>query len=77
MYASKENARKARELLLRLMGVAESQGLIDWSKLIGNDGPTGFQFIECFLIAAERKLPTEAAYRRAAKPRKRTKLANG
>ena len=60
MYASKENARKAREELLSMKPFLE-----DMSKVA---------FIENFLAAVERKLPTEAAYRRA---RKRTKLANG
>ena len=63
MYASKENARKAREELLSMKPFLE-----DMSKVA---------FIENFLAAAERRLPTEAAYRLAAKPRKRTKLANG
>lgn len=63
MYASKENARKAREELLSMKPILEDLLQV--------------AFIENFLTAAERKLPTEASYRRAEKPRKRTKLANG
>ena len=64
MYASKENARKAYEALHEHSKNAGC--IVQNSKTL--------IFVEQFLIAVERKLPTEAAYRRA---RKRTKLANG
>lgn len=65
MYASKENARKAYRILMEYN---------DISSPVSSD----LKFLVDFLTAAERKLPTEAAYRRAEKkPRKRTKLANG
>lgn len=71
MYASKENARKAYNVL-------NANG-----RSLGSEQPVTFERADLklvfdFLTAAERKLPTEAAYRRAKKkPRKRTKLANG
>lgn len=52
--ASKENARLARQHLLKL-----SQGWV-------GDDPDEYTFLYSFLEAAERKLPHEASYLRAA-----------
>ena len=75
MNASKENARRANK---------ELEGTALWVDQLGcPDDPLKGEIkrallrIQVFLEAAERKLPTEATYRRAEKPRKRTKLANG
>ena len=69
MIASKENARKAIEALSQLNREMDEDP----------DGRAQ-QFVEQFLLAAEAKLPTQAAFDREKdrirKP-KRTKLANG
>lgn len=72
MYASKENAREAYQRANDTFGLVIDP--VDGGQSVLTDS---MRFILDFLTAAERKLPTEAAYRRAAKPRKRTKLANG
>lgn len=70
MNASKENAKKARENLIGLEGLLNDETVNE-----------EFVFIENFLIAAERKLPSEASYLRENQnrlnKRKRTKLADG
>ena len=64
MYASKENAQKARKTILELRQFLQGQhGLIDWPAYPEGE-PNGFQFVEQFLVAAERKLPSDASYRR-------------
>lgn len=66
MYASKEKARRAYKEAARLF------------EEVGTGQEDEIKFVLDFLTAAERKLPTEASYRRAEnKPQKRTKLANG
>jgi hypothetical protein len=52
MNASKENARKAKKFLAELL---------DPNPAIAGDGPK--EFLQQFLDAAERKLPTEAAFK--------------
>lgn len=52
MNASKENARKAKKAFAR---IAKHQGL---------DFHSEIKMVESFLDASERKLPTEAAYKR-------------
>lgn len=67
MNASKENARKARQLFLALPEEAEASSPEDDAKR--NEAE---KFIEDFLVAAERKLPTEAAYAKEKARRKPT-----
>lgn len=58
MNASKENARRAHEYLVQMKMIAEVHCHIpDLEKL-----QTAYEFMHTFLNAAERKLPSEAAY---------------
>lgn len=58
MTASKENARKAhawfRDIMGRCKYAAQEAGIVE----------EGQQFVEDFIAASERKLPTEASYKR-------------
>ena len=85
MYASKENAKKAREAVLYIKGMLDDEFCNDVQLI------DGVKLVEQFLVAAERKLPSEASYRReesqravakvvemeTASPKRGKRLANG
>ena len=66
MNASKENAKKAFQRLSKIMDACHNRvtGLID-----------DFEEIQAFLVVAERKLPTEEAFRREKSRRRKAVTA--
>lgn len=60
MNASKEKAQEAQDALTEVIGFT--------SYVEGSDIDRSIKFLQEFLDAAKRKLPTEAAFARARKP---------
>jgi hypothetical protein len=69
MNASKENARKARAALSTLLGTAAVQR----GEVLFN--ADALEQLQGFIAAAERKLPSEAAYKADKARRKQAKIA--
>lgn len=62
MNASKENARKARSIV---------EGLAADEAVVLGHGESKLRHLQSFVESAERKLPTEAAYKRDRERRKK------